>query len=335
MLITSQNLLVNSLITWLKKIFSNPFLLLSLGIVAFITFSITYRIDIPSLVASTAGAFFGTASAFLFNITDAQNRARSENRAALKKAEYLINKIFTNNEEINSYICHCLKKRNSTICEWEKIGFYDNFFAIPEIEIKSLLFLIEHIKEYSLFYTTFKVDKKILHAIPSYSPTGYILTDDNALYYVEKARNKLKKLKTEEKSILKLKQQFAEPLEKIKSQQSAPLSILIESLSLEQLQTISTLTGYTTNILDNILLVYAKNKDLLHILGERNKKYGFYIDKTENATYKTDQELKNLLGERIYLDIETLTQRFVDCSKDLAKHCKVAADDIHEFLKNY
>lgn len=328
-----QSTLKNFISPQLNKLISKPFLLLFISVGVFITLLINYEIDAPSLIASTAGAFFGTASAFLFNITDIQNRVRSNNKAALRKAEYLINKIYTNNREINSYIYRCLKKNNISTCKWEKIGLYDNFFAIPEIDMQSMLFLIENLKEYSLFFVAQTyINEQIFALIPGKFSAGYLITDNEKFYFVDKAKKRLQTIELKKTQMNNLKKYFNFSLNKNIEQN---IITLVKSLSLEQLQFITFITGHINNILDNILLVYAENKDLLHILGERNKKYGTYIDKTENIKYKDERELKDILGERLFLDIEILTKRFVQTSRALSKHCRIAAKNINDFLQDY
>lgn len=120
-----------------------PLLLFFVSVIAFIILVIKFKTD-NILVASAGGAFFGTAAAFLLNISYLKMKTKLKNISSLRKSEYLIEKILKNNIEIKSDMDKYLTIANGTVYDWEKIRRYEHFFPIPEIQIKDLTFLVDH-----------------------------------------------------------------------------------------------------------------------------------------------------------------------------------------------
>lgn len=218
-------------------LYSPFFLFFILPTISFIFLIIIFKTN-NNLVASAAGAFFGTAAALFLNISYSYKKMKLKNCSSLRKAEYLIDKILRNSNEIKKDLDRYSEIQNGVVYEWEKVRRYDNFFSIPEIKIQELMFLVDQ-----------------------------------------------------------------------------------EELGKETL--------------NSILCVNAQNLSLIHFLEERNYKYGSYLDSTEKVSYSTQEDLEKIIGKKLCIELEGLTNKLRTINDSLIENCGKAISKINNFLTSY
>lgn len=88
-------------------------------------------------------------------------------------------------------------------------------------------------------------------------------------------------------------------------------------------------------VLDNILLVHAESQDIRSILEMRNHDYASYLDRTENRDSIIKDNLKKVIGIRLFERLKQLTERLIETNENLLEDCKKSEEKINIFLKSY
>lgn len=280
---------------------------------------------------ATFSSGFGALAAFYFNIYQANQELKKRNISSLKKAEYILAKHYTNNKIINDFVKKVSKESPGSINDWDKIGIIDNKFPILEIDVQSLLFLIDFNHEFGFYYfSTFGIDidselRNIHHIY------AYIITQSKQLFLLDKSKSKYFQIVISKDKFNNLTSELD-----IKDSSSYNLpACIFERITYEQQQLIIGNTGYTHNLLDKILLAHSENEEIMNIIDIRNNKYSIYIEKTQNKTYKSQQELIGILTPKLYSELEKYTRMLIETNNSVIYDCMNASVAIGEFLETY
>jgi hypothetical protein len=288
--------------------------------------------DLGNFIISIFSTGFGALAAFYFSAYQARNDSKNKCMSSLHKAEYILNKYSANNKIIKEYIDLFLSDESiEYVCDWERIKILDNKFPILEIDIQTLLFLVDYNQKCGI-YVLEKFDKKICEYTDFIKHSlAYIFTLDEKVYFYEKKKSRYYEFILSKEMFYRLLNELHIPtLDNFK----VP-SCIVDKISHEQQQIIIFNTGYTFNILDKILLAISENAEMMRILGERNQKYSMYLERIEKGNYKSIRELKSLINPRLYDELKLLTQRMLEVNKNTIYDCENAASVIAEFLEVY
>lgn len=287
---------------------------------------------LSDLFISISSSGFGALAAFYFNIFQSNTEVKRKNITSLKKAEYILVKYYTNNKLINNSIYKSLKESSSThINDWEKIGLIDNKFPMLDLDVQSLLFLINFNHEFGLYYFSqfgVNINKEIMHIHHQYA---YIITDSEQLFLLDRNKYKYYLIKI---SIDKFRNLLFELKVQGSLHNQLPICIF-ENISYEQQQIIISNSGYTYNLLDKILLAYSENEEIIKIIGIRNAKYSAYIDKIQNKAPRNKQELLEILSPKLTNELAAYTHTLIETSNSVVYDCMNASVAIREFLDTY
>jgi len=87
--------------------------------------------------------------------------------------------------------------------------------------------------------------------------------------------------------------------------------------------------------LDSVLRACTENQVLRHILERRNQDFDFYLDKTIDRDKVSKGDLKNIIGTRLFQQLQQYTEALIRKNENLLESCENAKEKINNFLNNY
>jgi len=113
------------------------------------------------------------------------------------------------------------------------------------------------------------------------------------------------------------------------------LSVLPHKIGTENLLFLLDCNKKGKETLDSIYLVLMQHQTIVNVLESRNCWYSSYLDKIGNRDEIPKYELKNIIGLRMFADLENYTKHLIKSNSEMLGDCNAAENKICDFIKNY